>query len=138
MSLIFYGSTDALSAPNTSRFLGPLLEWLFPGIDPSITENLRFLIRKCGHLTEYAILALLCLRGFQRPTSLLFHPEPQFLKRAWFLTSFYAVTDEFHQSLVPSRYGSITDVLIDSIGALLGLMAFKWVAIRFHQRKENL
>jgi len=126
MSLIFFGSTDALSEPNTSRFLGPFLNWLFPGIDPSIIDGLRFGIRKCGHLTEYAILALLMWRGFQRPTRFFAPPDHKPLVYAFVSASLYAVTDEFHQSLIPSRYGSIIDVMIDASGAALGLLGYKW------------
>jgi VanZ family protein len=34
------------------------------------------------------------------------------------MTVGYACTDEFHQLFVPGRAGLITDVLIDSIGAV--------------------
>ena len=34
----------------------------------------------------------------------------------------YALSDEFHQSFVPGRDGNIVDVLIDSSGALVGIL----------------
>jgi len=42
----------------------------------------------------------------------------------------YGVTDEWHQSLVPSRVGSAVDVLYDSIGAVTagGVLALFWRA----------
>ncbi|HKP73773.1 MAG TPA: hypothetical protein VJT82_12600, partial [Pyrinomonadaceae bacterium] len=30
LGLIFFASTGAMAAPNTSRIIGPLLKWLFP------------------------------------------------------------------------------------------------------------
>src|SRR5438128_2008353 len=41
----------------------------------------------------------------------------------------YALTDEFHQSFVPSRTASIYDSLIDSVGALIGLTII-WLRLR--------
>ena len=35
---------------------------------------------------------------------------------------FYAASDEFHQTFVPGRDGNIVDVLIDSSGALVGIL----------------
>jgi VanZ family protein len=44
------------------------------------------------------------------------------LVRALLLCSLYAVTDEFHQSFVPSRTASAIDVLIDTCAALAGII----------------
>ena len=77
------------------------------------------IIRKLGHLTEYAILAALfwrALRGahWRSKMSLLF-------AAAWGACAIFAATDEFHQSFVPSRTASANDVMIDVCGALIGL-----------------
>jgi VanZ family protein len=37
----------------------------------------------------------------------------------------YAASDEFHQSLVPNRQGTVADVVIDTVGACIGL-ALVW------------
>lgn len=34
----------------------------------------------------------------------------------------YSVTDELHQTLVPDRNGAFTDCLLDTVGALSGVM----------------
>jgi VanZ family protein len=119
MGLIFVGSTDVLSAEHTSRFLVPFLRWFDPRISPAALVATQTLIRKLGHLTEYAILAALfwrALRGTQwnSKESLLF-------VAAWVAGAIFAVSDEFHQSFVPSRTASAKDVLIDAGGALIGL-----------------
>lgn len=39
---------------------------------------------------------------------------------AWLMALAYSATDEFHQSFVPGRHPSVTDVLVfDNLGALL-------------------
>lgn len=126
--LIFAASSDALSDERTSRFLGPILHWLVPGIDDQTVQSLRFWLRKGMHLTEYAVLAVLLLRGFTRADRLW----PRFWSwryAGWTLgfCLLYAITDELHQSLVPSRYGSPVDVAIDTAGAVLGLAVTRWV-----------
>jgi VanZ family protein len=78
------------------------------------------LFKKLGHMAGYALLALAVLHGLNRFT-------PAAIAAAWGLTVLYAVTDEFHQSLVPGRGSSIVDVGIDALGALLGLLVLAWV-----------
>jgi VanZ family protein len=69
----------------------------------------RFLFFKTLHLLEYAILAIF-----------LYWPISSF--PVVLITAFgYALTDEFHQLLVPGRQGALRDVFIDLIGITLGL-----------------
>ena len=122
MGLIFIGSTDLLSFPRTSRFLGPWLRWLNPDITPEGIAQVQFLIRKLAHLTEYAVLALLVMIGLSR-TFRLWCLEWS-ARRAWMaltLCAAYAASDELHQAFVSSRTGSPVDVGIDICGAALAL-----------------
>jgi VanZ family protein len=118
--VIFIDSTDLMSAQHTSRFIVPFLRWLKPNISLEALASIHFLIRKCAHLSEYAVLALLFLRAAFCMTDLR---SPVILyasvRRACFLV---AATDEFHQTLVASRGASASDVMIDSVGAILGLL----------------
>jgi VanZ family protein len=120
MALIFIGSTDVLSAEHTSRFLVPILRWLDPQISWATLNAIQTIIRKLGHVTEYAILAVLmwrALRGgtvWKSKTSILF-------TIVWIACAVFAASDEFHQSFVPSRTASFHDVMIDICGALIGL-----------------
>jgi len=127
MALIFWGSTDALSANQTSRFLGPFLRWLVPGISSEAEGRVRFVIRKGGHVSEYAVLALLLARALRSgagPGSPRGHRV--WVWGAWGLATAYAFTDEFHQSFHASRQGSLIDVGIDSMGAAVGVLVFVW------------
>jgi VanZ family protein len=83
---------------------------------PSLSSGLGTwdtLLRKCAHVTEYAILALLLARAIQRE-------GPAFV-----LGALYAVSDEFHQSFVRGRHAAPLDVAIDAIGLALGLVLWR-------------
>lgn len=74
-------------------------------------------IRKTAHAMEYAMLGLLAAGIFVDQKNLgklrIFIP--------WLIAAGYAATDEFHQLFVPGRSGQISDVLLDSAGALAGV-----------------
>jgi VanZ family protein len=135
MTLIFIGSSDLLSSGNTSGTLGRLLRVFFPAISENAVDLSRFLIRKCGHLTEYAILAILVFRAFERVAADAGRaPDFSWIIRATIsIAALYAVTDEMHQSLVPSRMGTLLDVFIDTAGATVG--ATFW---RIRSRRDTL
>lgn len=123
MIFISIFSTAEFSAINTSRFIGPLLLWLFPDLSESRLAAVHFLTRKAGHITEYGILAFLARRAFVTSSN-------AFIYRRWFelgllLVTCYALLDEFHQSFVPSRTASIYDSAIDVAGGLTVLLIFK-------------
>jgi VanZ family protein len=124
MGVIFFMSTDAGSAEETGGLLEPLLKWFWPGVTHEMIEWCHFAVRKCGHLTEYALLAVLIWRAIEKPFLVKTHPwTPKLVVAAYLLATAYAATDEFHQSFVPTRTASAVDVMIDSCGALLGLLA---------------
>lgn len=110
-----------MSAEHTSRFIVPFLRWLKPDISFATLVSIHFVIRKCMHLSEYAILALLLLRAsiyvidLKRSMLILY-------AYVWLASFLVAITDEFHQTFVASRGASAADVLIDGIGAILGLL----------------
>ena len=124
--LIFVGSTSVLSASHTSVLLRVFL-WIFPQASEATLATIHFLLRKAGHFTEYAILALLAARALRTSYRKL-------LRQRWFWLSFllvvvYALGDEFHQSFVPSRTASIYDSMIDMFGSLTALA---FLVIRKH------
>jgi VanZ family protein len=128
-ALIFIGSSSLLSASNTSMFLERPLHWLLPQAGEATLRVLHITVRKAGHLTEYAILALLAARAFRTSAR-------ELLRSRWFWASLflviaYSLTDEFHQSFVPSRTASIYDCMIDTLG---GLTALALLALR--KRRE--
>ncbi len=132
--MIFVGSTDLLAERRTSRFIDPLLRWLFEGISDEAVNQAVYFIRKCGHVSEYGLLAILVLAALGRT----FRPIP--LTWSWkavglalLICAGYAAADEFHQSFVPSRYSSPADVMIDTCGAAVGV-ALVWGWGRWQRR----
>jgi len=84
---------------------------------PSLHSGLGtwdLILRKCAHITEYAILAFLLRRALSTPWA----AATAFL---------YACSDEFHQSFVVGREGRPRDVAIDSLGIAIGLLAARRV-----------
>lgn len=92
-----------------------------------IVKNLSFYIRKIAHITEYLILGFLMF-------NLLKQYSVTNIYYAIGLSILYSCTDEFHQLFISGRSGSIRDVLIDSIGILIGTYLYK---LLFIKNKEN-
>jgi len=73
-------------------------------------------LRKLAHAAEFAVLGALLLRALARPLP------------AFALGVVYAVSDEVHQQFVEGRRGSAVDVLIDTVGVALGVLAWRRLA----------
>ncbi len=127
MGLIFILSTDLGSAVHTSRILGPLLRWLKPDITPEQMAFVHFLVRKGGHLSEYAVLAMLLVRAICSSPRAAPAWSWKAAGLALAVAAAYAASDEFHQSFVSTRTASAGDVMIDTVGAAIGLvLVFGW------------
>ncbi len=122
-STIFGASSDSGSFSRSSRIIAPLLNWLFPGMTPDQVYAVVLFVRKCAHLTEYAIFTILVWNAIRRPHRKDARPWSwrQAMEALWF-AGLYAATDEFHQTFVPSREGCLRDVAIDTSGAAAGLI----------------
>ncbi|PYJ27473.1 MAG: hypothetical protein DME90_10005, partial [Verrucomicrobia bacterium] len=134
LGIIFVDSTDLMSAEHTSRFIVPILLWLKPGMAPETLRSIHFAIRKCAHLTEYAILALFFWRAM-RSCPILRGKMSMLFGVALLSCGVVAASDEFHQSFVKSRTPAVRDVLLDIAGALIGLLICASFARR--QPKKN-
>ena len=134
-ALIYWGSTDVLSAQKTSRFLTPFLRWLVPGISEDSLVMARAVIRKGGHVTEYAVLA--ALLAWAALGTRMDDGGKRLFAGAWLIATAYAATDEWHQSFQPTRQGQVMDVVIDSAGAALGAGAFVIALRRWARRRAE-
>jgi VanZ family protein len=121
LGVIFAGSTSAMSAEHTSRYIVPFLLWLKPGMSPEAIWTILVVVRKCAHATEYAVLALLLWRALRSLPSLRAKTLMVF-GAALLGCALFAASDEFHQTFVKSRTPSVRDVLLDVGGAFLGLL----------------
>jgi VanZ family protein len=111
-ALIAWFSAEAWSAAGTG-FLVPFLASLVPWAAPEQLKAGVWLIRKCAHLVEYAVLAGLWRWAFA--------PRGTAGWLAFGLSLATAVLDEAHQATTVSRTGSIADVLLDAAGAAAAL-----------------
>jgi VanZ family protein len=82
-------------------------------------------VRKLAHPAEYALLAILLLRALRHPRRSIYASAASALA----LSALYATSDEIHQTFTVSRVGAVTDVVLDTIGAAIGVtMAAAWQA----------
>jgi len=128
-------STSYLSSQNTSRILYPLLHFLFR-MGWERFEYWHFYIRKAGHVFGYGTMSILLFRAL-RATA------PGAIKPLWTVrwsifailgTAVVATLDEWHQTFIPSRTGSIHDVILDTcagIGAQILVVLWK---VRFSRQ----
>jgi VanZ family protein len=111
-------ASGSFSASETSRFITPLLRWLFPDVDAESVATAHFAVRKLGHFVEYAILALLALRAFD---SSLDRPLAWLAAASLGLALAVAVVDEVRQAAAANRTGALSDVALDLAGAASAL-----------------
>lgn len=102
---------------------------------PMVDEIHEF-FRKCCHLAEYSIFALLLWRAFSRGIEHWREWSFPKVRRVILIVMLYASTDEFHQHFVPTRTSRVTDVLIDTSGGILGLLAL-WLLQRCWKPKAR-
>ena len=120
--LVILGLGGQIGSMNeTSRFIRPLLEFLFPSASVETLQMYHGFIRKAAHLSEYAILALLAVRAFAASSSQVLSKYRYIL--ALLLVILIASTDEFKQSFEPSRTSSPLDSLLDIAGGIFALIA---------------
>jgi VanZ family protein len=110
MGLIFFLSAQ----PDLPHAPGPWLDTL---------------VKKIGHAAAYGVLAWFYLRvlcqhlgGARTLTALRVVSAG--------LALIYAMSDEYHQTLVPGRNGNLFDVAVDGVGACSAMLLDWWLARR--------
>jgi VanZ family protein len=91
---------------------GDLFSWKEPYI------LIEFIMRKCAHIAEYAVLAVLWLLLINETTELR---KYNFLISP-FMVILYASSDEWHQSFIAGRTGHPIDVAVDCVGLLVAII----------------
>jgi VanZ family protein len=127
LGLIAVESTNTLSAENTGHILYPLLHFLL-GLDPVRFLTWHFVLRKTGHVVGYAILSLLLFRAWK--ATILVSGSPrwsvEWARIAFAMTTLVASLDEWHQTFLPSRTGTIWDIVLDGTAALVAQILLFW------------
>lgn len=132
IGLIFYLSSPEGSFSQTSRIIGPLLQFFFPDLAEETRQLIHGYVRKCAHFTAYAVLAFLAVRAFSISAMLR---RKRFLW-ALVLVAAIALLDEFNQSFEASRTGSFWDVMLDIFGGLTAI-AIVWFWTRRHTSPDT-
>lgn len=91
---------------------------LMMSIAPAHYAMIELFLRKCAHMTIYFMLSMNIM-------VVLFTFDMKMIIRmisAIGLSFAYALTDEFHQSFVAGRAGLFSDCLIDTTGAIIGVI----------------
>lgn len=121
MALIFsfsaQGADDSMDL--SDGLLYDILNFLHIELSLEVVTFLRVFIRKVAHFSIYMLLGVLSYMLFK----VGYEKREKFSALyAILMCAAYAITDEVHQIFVPGRSGMIRDVLIDSAGAMCGIV----------------
>ena len=101
------------------------VETVVPKVDLNV-KDLNHIVRKNAHFFIYCTLGFLLMNAMKRSEITRYYG----ILLALSIGTVYAITDEFHQSMIPGRGPQLTDVLIDGSGVLFGvllyILIFKW------------
>ena len=114
MAFIFYMSS--CNGNVSSDQSGTIAYVLHNILGINYSDKLIFIIRKCAHVSEFFILGILVINLVSK------YNVKHIYLISFIICVLYASIDEFHQLFVPGRSGQVTDVLIDLIGVVLGLL----------------
>ncbi len=129
MVMIFlFSSQPADESNKSSGLIVSLIQKLvfphFSEYDPvkqaQIEHDVSFVVRKAAHFTEYALLGLALKLHVAAWEAYTQGKAPRILP--FMIGTLYAASDEIHQLYVPGRSGELRDVLVDSLGIVLGVL----------------
>ena len=96
---------------------------------------MHHLLRKCAHFAEYFLLGVLVM------LTLLQTILKKNVGMGIGLSMLVATVDETIQRFVPGRSGQVTDVLLDTLGASVGILlvyvAMRWLCLKSKRGAEN-
>ncbi len=113
MGIIF--SLSAQNGEESSELSHSFVVTFFDRLGLTINEGF---LRSCAHCLEFTGLSVLMFNAVYATTETKLTPVIAFVG-----TVLYAVTDEVHQIFVPDRAFQLSDILVDSTGALIGVIA---------------
>ena len=115
------------------KFWLPVILWAgmifflssIPDLRSGLPNIFDLILRKIAHAGEFGVLAILVMRAISSSSfKQIKQSTISTIVIVIIIVILYAISDEIHQDFVPGRIASATDVLIDSIGALTGLLIF--------------
>ena len=102
-----------------------------------MVESLQYVVRKGAHACSYAAMGALSM-GLVSTFDFKKRGLPVIL--AFLITLLYSISDEVHQLFVQGRSGQVSDVVLDSCGAVFGIAIaalFIYVARKRRQRQNK-
>lgn len=117
-------STEAFASLHTSAILRPVYQAIFGPVADERWDVIHHLLRKTGHFLGYGTLGLTWLRAWLYTWLVpLRHSAVAWRSLAWRMaiacTAVTAALDELHQTWIPDRTGMMSDVVLDTVGALV-------------------
>jgi VanZ family protein len=123
MAVIVLESTNIGSSENTRPILYPIFHFVF-AMDRVRFAAWHHALRKAGHLAGYFTLSVLLFRSWRASFPRLSTRWcVQWATLASFNTALVASLDEWHQTLLPSRTGMFSDVVLDSSAGFIAQVA---------------
>lgn len=95
----------------------------------NVLQRIESIIRKVAHFSIYTVVGLL-LMGLMSTYKI---KEIDRISISLIIGVIYASADEIHQAFIPARTAQITDVLIDSMGVLLGILCILLITKLFQK-----
>ena len=134
MALIFFLSHQlAMESSELSSGITKRLYDIIKLIAPDIRldqGSLNYIIRKSAHFSIYLILGLLVANGLLYSNLSIINS----ILIALMICILYAISDEIHQIFIPGRCGQVSDVLLDSLGGLVGILLLNVFKKQANQR----
>ena len=160
---VFSSQSGELSSSTSGFFTDIAIDIFVPDFDAydiieqeEIVTLTSFIIRKTAHFAEFAILSCftfvtalsklwiwrtdgyISISAKQARSDIFKSCRLKSGLWAYIFSTLYAVTDEFHQGFIDARVPAVTDVLIDSAGALFGALFITLVISRFYYTKYKV
>ena len=104
-------------------------------ITPPVIIKYQFPIRKVAHFGIYMLLGFCMLSAFEKTFKIKIWLNIVF---SMISSVLYAISDEIHQNFSAGRGPSPKDVLIDSAGALCGILIFCALLAMLHKIEKHL
>jgi VanZ family protein len=105
----------------SSSFTFGILQWLVPPTSPWF-DVVHAILRKVGHLLVYGLLGALDFRAVRGART---GWTARWSVLAIVLATIIAALDEWHQTMVPTRTGLVSDVVIDAAGATIAQIGYR-------------
>lgn len=139
-----FSSQDGEKSGSLSRRITEKIATLIPQIQEksklekeNIMNTMESIIRKMAHFSIYTVVGLLLMAL----VSTYNIKEKNRLIISLTTGIIYATSDEIHQSFVPGRSPMITDVVIDTMGVILGILLIilgKKIIKKYRENKQNM